>query len=653
MIYIRGLDLLISAGLSEVECASKRDEQPMTEGSDMNLHPRPRLTRARWTDLSGPWQFAYDDADAGLDGRWFEHPEHFDRTITVPFCPESKLSGIGDKSFHPYLWYRKTFTERPPEGGRLLLHFGAVDYRANVWVNGNLVATHEGGHSSFSADVTAALTPEGEQVIVVRAEDQPEDMTQPRGKQDWQATPHVIWYHRTSGIWQPVWLEPVGAVHIEKFHLTPDIARSCVTVEATLNRPLDAPGWLALSLSKDGEALAVQQARITGRTLKAVVHIPAGEHGVTRSDLYWTPETPHLIDVAATLISATGDEVDHIQSYFGLRTVGFDRGRFLLNDRPTFLRSVLQQGFWPESHLTAPSPEAIRREVELIKALGFNAARIHQKVEDPRFIYWCDKLGLMLWGEMAAAYDYSPGLVDRFTREWLSVVDRDRSNPSIVTWVPLNESWGVPDISLVEAQRDFASALYHLTRALDPSRPVISNDGWEHTRSDILGIHDYTQFPEQIRARYHTPEDVEKTLAGPGPQRKRLLLEPGDRRGQPVMLTEFGGLSFHPTSGEPWFGYATANSAEEYLAMVEGLFDAIHQSPELAGFCYTQITDTLQEKNGLYDENRQPKLPVDKLRDIITRPSAAIPTEALDAARRRAMHDSSKGTAPPVRAIGE
>ena len=622
----------------------------MAEGRE--LHPRPRLTRDRWIDLNGQWGFCYDDADEGLGARWFEHPEKFDRAITVPFCPESKLSGINDKSYHPYLWYRRTFTERPPAGGRLLLHFGAVDYRAHVWVNGNLVATHEGGHSPFSADITAALTPEGEQVIVVRAEDQPLDMTQPRGKQEWLTEPHVIWYHRTSGIWQPVWLEPVADVHIEMFHLTPDIATSTVTVEATFNRK--ARGWLALTLAKDGRALAAQQVRVTGTTLKTIVHIPSGDEGVSRSDLYWTPDSPHLIDVAADLISDEGDKLDQVESYFGLRTAGFDRGRFLLNDKPTFLRSVLEQGFWPDSHLTAPSPDALRQEVELIKALGFNAARIHQKVEDPRFIYWCDKLGLMLWGEMANAYEFSPAAVDRFTREWLSVVDRDRSNPSIVTWTPLNESWGVPDIAHSKAQQDYASALYHLTKALDPSRPVISNDGWEHTISDIWGVHDYTQFPAQIADRYYTPEDVQKTLAGPGPQRKRLLLEPTDSRGQPVMLTEFGGLSFHPASGEPWFGYATASSEEEYLKMVEDLFDAIHNSPELAGFCYTQITDTLQEKNGLYNERREPKLPVDKLRDIITRPSRSIPTEALDAARRKAMHDStSKETRDVIRAIGE
>jgi beta-galactosidase/beta-glucuronidase len=572
----------------------------------------------------------------------------------VPFPPEAKLSGINDKGFHPYLWYRRTFTERPAEGGRLILHFGAVDYRAHVWVNGHLVATHEGGHTPFSADITAALTAEGEQTIVVRAEDQPADLTQPRGKQEWLEEPHVIWYHRTSGIWQTVWLEPVADVHIGKFHLTPDIARSTVTVEATLNRPLKAPGWLAITLRAHGQVLAVQQVRVTGTILRTVIHIPAAEHGVHRGDLYWTPENPNLIAVSAVLLSESGEQADAIESYFGLRSTGFDRGRFLLNDRPTFVRSVLEQGFWPDSHLVAPTPEALKQEVELIKSLGFNAVRIHQKVEDPRFLYWCDRLGLMVWGEMANAYDYSAAAVERFTREWLSVVDRDRSNPCVVTWVPLNESWGVPDIALNKEQQDYASALYHLTKALDPTRPVISNDGWEHTKSDILGVHDYTQFPEQIVRRYYTPEDVEKTIKGPGPQRKRLLLNPEDQRGQPVMLTEFGGLSFHPADGEPWFGYATAETPEQYLAMVKGLFDAIHDSPELAGFCYTQITDTLQEKNGLLDENRKPKLPIDKLHDIISRPSKAIPSEALDVARRKAMHDSmASSPQAEIRAIGE
>ncbi|MBI4921318.1 MAG: glycoside hydrolase family 2 [Devosia nanyangense] len=602
---------------------------------DGTLHPRPRLTRAQWIDLNGTWQFAYDDADTGADERWQDDPGRFDREIIVPFPPESHLSGIGDTGFHPVLWYRRSFGATRTAGQRLILHFGAVDYRARVWVNGDLVATHEGGHTPFSADITASLRPDGEQIVVVRAEDQPTDVMQPRGKQDWQETPHVIWYNRTSGIWQAVWLEPVPDTYIADLQLTPDLATSTVKVEAAFNR--GHRGFLELRLSMGAQTLAAQSVWVDGIALETIVAIPAAQNGVHRDDLYWTPDNPHLISVSATLRDADTRPVDSVESYFGLRSVGIANGRFLLNDRPVFVRSVLEQGYWPQSHLAAPSPEALKEEVELIRSLGFNAVRIHQKVEDPRFLYWADHLGLMVWGEMANAYQYNPLLVERQTREWLDAVRRDRSHPSIVTWVPINESWGVSDIAQRKDQKDFATSLYHLTKAIDPTRPVISNDGWEHTISDIWSIHDYTQFREQLDSRYGTADAIALTLKEMRPTRKRLLLNPADQRGQPVMLTEFGGLSRHPKSGEAWFGYATAESDEEYLAMMAQLFDAIHESTDLAGFCYTQLTDTLQETNGLCDEHRQPKLPIERLRDIIWRPSRAVPSEALDLARQKAL----------------
>jgi len=615
------------------------EDKFVTDAPAAVLHPRPRLTRDRWTDLNGAWQFGYDDENLGLDQRWHTDAGHFDLTITVPFPPESEMSGINDKGFHPVVWYRRTFDQRPDEGGRLLLHFGAVDYSARVWVNGDLVATHDGGNTPFSADITASLKPEGEQVIVVRAEDQPGDVSQPRGKQDWLEKPHAIWYHRTTGIWQAVWLEPVPATHVTELQFTPDIATGTVKVEASFNRP--ATGWLALTLKKGDEVLAAQQVYVKGTAIETTVGLPAVQSGVSRDDLLWRPDAPNLISVTAKFFTEDGETTDGLESYFGLRTTTIAHGRFLLNDRPLFIRSVLEQGYWPKSHLAAPSAEALKEEVELIKSLGFNAVRIHQKIEDPRFLYWADHLGLLVWGEMANAYQFDAHAVDRFTREWLSAVKRDRSHPCIVTWTPLNESWGVNDISLRKDQQDYASALYHLTKAIDPSRPVISNDGWEHTKSDIWGLHDYTQYPDQIRDRYGSAEAVEQTLTEMRPTRKRLLLEPDDRRGQPVMITEFGGLSYYPKTGEAWFGYATAGTEEEYLSMMKALFDAIYESPVLAGFCYTQITDTLQETNGLLDENRKPKLPVEKLRDIIWQPSRAVPTEYLDIARQKALRTSS------------
>jgi beta-galactosidase/beta-glucuronidase len=607
--------------------------------TEQRLHPRPRVQRAEWIDLNGAWQFAYDDQDAGLAARWQDDPARFDRTIIVPFPPESESSGIGDTGFHPVLWYRRTFHATAKEGGRLLLHFGAVDYRAAVWVNGDLVATHEGGHTPFSADITASLAAGGEQVVVVRAEDQPLDVTQPRGKQDWLPKPHAIWYDRTSGIWQTVWLEPVPRTYVADLQLTPDLVTGSVRVEATLSAAHH--GYLDLALRIGDTDLAGQCVRVDGDAVDTIVTIPAAQNGVHRAWLYWTPETPNLIDVAVRLLDGDGRQVDTLTSYFGLRSVAVAKGRFLLNDRPTFVRSVLEQGFYPKSHLAAGGPEALKREVELIKALGFNAVRVHQKIEDPQFLYFADRLGLMVWGEIANTYQYNRQAAERLTREWIEAVRRDRSHPCIVTWVPINESWGVTDIAHRKDEQSFASALYHLTKALDPTRPVISNEGWEHTVSDIVGIHDYTQHGAQIRDRYLTRADVEKTLGGMAPAKRLLLLDPAAGRGEaPVMLTEFGGLSLHPKSGKQWFGYATAQSDEEYLAMMKGLFDAIYASEDLAGFCYTQLTDTQQETNGLYDENREPKLPVERLREIIWQPSAAIPTEALDIARQKALRTS-------------
>ncbi len=607
--------------------------------SEAQLHPRPRLTRERWVDLCGTWQFAHDDANQGLDARWQDHQESFTREIVVPFPPESELSGIGDTGYHPIVWYRRTFAAPQNSGERLILHFGAVDYSARVWVNGQLVATHEGGHSPFSADITTALSADAEQVVVVRAEDQPLDGTMPRGKQDWEPTPHVIWYDRTTGIWQPVWLEPVAATYLTAFHLVPDLIRSTVTIQARLNQ--GHTGWLAVTLRKGDEILAVQQVHVTRDTIETPIVIARAKNGQQRGDLYWSPERPNLISVTATLLGEDGEPVDAVESYFGMRSAGIGNGRFLLNGSPYFVRSVLEQGFWPKSHLAAPSPDALREEVELIKALGFNACRIHQKVEDPRFLYWADRLGLLVWGEMANAYEFSANAVDRFTREWLSVVERDRSNPSVVTWTPINESWGVEDIAANPAQQAYATAMYHLTKAIDPTRPVISNEGWEHTVSDIHGVHDYTQHGSQLTARFGSAEAIAETLGGMKPNRKRQLLI-ADAREQPVMLTEFGGISFHPAAGQNWMGYATVGSEADYLAILRDLFGAIYASSELAGFCYTQITDTQQERNGLYDENRKPKLPVAALRDIIWQPSSAIPTEHLDIARRKAIQ-LSKG----------
>ena len=604
-------------------------------------YPRPQLLRGEWTDLGGEWDLRFDDADTGLRDRWFAPATAvpFDRTIIVPFPPESPASGINDTGFHPVVWYRRSITAPPRDGGRTLLHFGAVDYRCTVWLGGSLLGHHEGGHTPFSFDITDVFDGVGEHALVVRAEDDPLDVAQPRGKQDWELDPHVIWYHRTTGIWQPVWLETVPDLHIDHLAFTPDVTTGSVVVTVELNRRPGVDTCLDVELSYEGEPLASHTIAVHSHRVDVTIVVPRQINGQNYEELLWSDASPRLIDVrlelgdrdsAATDTAVTDTAVsdtvptdtavtDTVFSYFGLRSATVDRGRFMLNDRPVFLRSVLSQGYWPQSHLAAPSADALRAEVQLIKDLGFNAARVHQKIEDPRFLYWADRLGLLLWEEMPSAYEFSSTAARRVVAEWSDVIRRDSSHPSIVTWVPLNESWGVQHIAHDATVREYARSLFHLTKSLDPTRPVVSNDGWEHLDSDIWSIHDYEASGDVVAARYADRASVDALFTGLGPAGRRLRLSDEPDRGQPVMLTEFGGIKFAPDSefDNAW-GYSTASSPDDFATRLGSLLDAVRSSDVLAGYCYTQLTDTGQETNGIVTADRTPKLPVDRVRAIMT-----------------------------------
>ncbi|GBF06356.1 beta-galactosidase/beta-glucuronidase [Deinococcus aerius] len=594
------------------------------------LHPRPQLTRERWDDLCGVWGFAHDDDDRGLDERWFEREDVFDQSITVPFPPESRASGLRATGYHPVVWYRRTVEVSPEDHtGRVLLHFGAVDYRAQVWVNGRLVAEHEGGHTPFTADLTSVLVPGETQVIVVRAEDDPHDLAQPRGKQDWEETPHAIWYHRTTGIWQPVWLEIVPRTHIQTLRWTPDVDRGRLSLVVRLNKASRQPLRVRVRLSIRGTRLADDTYALEGQEVRREVELDPVRYRAGRKDLLWGPRRPNLIDARITLLDDDDNVLDEVGSYTALRSVGVRDGRFQLNGSAYYLRLVLAQNYWPESHLAAPSEDALRREVELVKSLGFNGVRIHQKVEDPRFLYWCDRLGLLVWGEMANAYVFTTEAQRRLTREWLEVLERDYNHPCIVTWVPVNESWGVPDLEGDPAQRAFVRGLYELTKALDPTRPAIGNDGWELVEGDILGVHDYALDGDTLRERYHSAEALEQTLKTVQPSRRNFYLAGHHRRGEPVMLTEFGGLSHAPSESERWWGYGTLPDTDALLARYEDLVSAVLDSPVIAGFCYTQLTDTEQETNGLLRGDRTPKLDPERVREVTSRVSRAVQHDVL------------------------
>jgi beta-galactosidase/beta-glucuronidase len=609
-------------------------------GSQEGDYPRPQMVRDQWTDLDGFWDFAYDDEDRGEQEGWYRSGhEAFTRRISVPFPPESSASGIDDPAFHQVLWYRRSVSV-PTDIGlkRLILHFGAVDYKATVWAGGQSVGHHEGGHTPFSCDLTGPAKAGPELVIVVRAEDAPQDLMQPRGKQSWAEQPRDIWYARTSGIWQPVWLEVVPELHIVSTNWQPDVRHATVGFDIALSRVPKGLVTVRARLSQSGRLLAEHASRLYEPHSHLDIALSAVPGLREMEDLWWSPSAPNLIDAEVCLVDDDGADIDRVLCYFGLRSVEVADGKFLLNGSPFYLRLALEQGFWPESHLAAPSSGALRTEVELIKELGFNGVRLHQKIEDPRFLYWADRLGIVVWSEMPSAYVYSSRVVERVTKEWLEVLERDRSHPSIIAWVPLNESWGVNDIEAREEEANFALSLYHLTKAVDPARPVVSNDGWEHVKSDIWTIHDYSPTGAGLRERYGDREQLARSLNGRRWARRVLLPHFDEDRGQPVVLSEFGGLSYAPAPDEEWFGYATVGSPREFAEQLKDLVDAICENDQISGFCYTQLTDTGQERNGLLDQHRRPKLPVAELREIFSRVAKAVPHEELEISRRRAQN---------------
>jgi beta-galactosidase/beta-glucuronidase len=588
-------------------------------------HPTPNFARPGWTSLDGEWDFAYDDGDVGRDEGWFEPGSAaFGRTIMVPFPPESPASGVNDTGFHSVLWYRLTITaEQLGNGGEResVLHFGAVDQVAQVWCDGNYLGEHVGGQTPFSFALPQHPARGGVgHTIVVRAFDDPLDSETPRGKQDWRESAHSIWYNRTSGIWQPVWLESVARSRVHEVVWRPSLLARAVDGELTLSERPAQDVRVRIVLSHQGGRLAELSYLTGARTSRFRIPIDALDNAEEAPRLYWSPESPALIDAVIELEPLSGPS-DLVTSYFGFREVAVGSGAFLLNERPYYLRSVLEQGYWPESHLAAPSGDALRAEVESIKALGFNAARIHQKAEDPRFLYWADRLGLMLWGESAAAYTFSSDAVVSLANEWSALVRRDRNHPAIVTWVPFNESWGVHRIGASTQQQQFSQSLTSLTRALDPTRPVVSNDGWEHVDSDILSVHDYSDDPDTIRARYGTTDAAAATIRSGRPAHRALTVSEAQRDRYsagiaPLMLTEFGGISY-AGDGSTW-GYSTVESDQEFIERLRALFDAVRDCSPVVGFCYTQLTDTMQEANGLLRADRTPKVPIAELHAVVT-----------------------------------
>lgn len=556
----------------------------------MNLpraeYPRPQFVRPHWHCLNGEWEFAFDDDNRGLEKGWASGNRHLDRTILVPYPFESKLSGIGDTGGHDTVWYRRQFSVPGQwQSRRVYLHFGAVDYRCHIWLNGTLIGAHIGGHTPVRLEVTRFLRRELN-TLVVRVKDPPTDPSIPRGKQSWKPQSEGIYYTRTTGIWQPVWLEAVADPHIVAVRILPDVD----AMRARFDFDLRGAAQLRVKIG-DREWTAAEGEKTVVADLRGAP--------------LWTPENPHLLDVEFSF----GE--DHVQSYFGLRKVHTEGGKFFLNNKPYHQKLVLDQGYWPDGVLAAPSDEALKADIVWAKKFGFNGARKHQKVEDPRWLYWADTLGFLVWGEMANAHLFSADAAHRLLTEWQSVLARDFNHPCIVAWAPINESWGVPQIFEDPQQQAFVRALYWLTRSLDATRPVVDNDGWEHTEAtDLFTVHDYEKSGAKFSERWAALAQDRKSL--PEKVHRPLLVRGSDYRGQPLLLTEYGGIAYLPSfaqAPEKSWGYGGIEPDEKsFLARYRDITRAVMAHPAFHGFCYTQLADVEQEINGLLTCERKPKV---------------------------------------------
>lgn len=590
-------------------------------------YPRPQLLREKWQPLDGTWQFRVDPTSMGIQEGWYHGEWAESENIVVPYPPESAMSGLERTVGNETIWYRTPFSTSSSTDAnsediskkRTILNFGAVDYRCDVWVNGQHQGHHRGGSVPFSFDITEAIRDDGDGVIVVRVTDDALDLSMPRGKQDWVEVPHAVWYGRTSGIWQSVWLEQVAAVHITKLAWGCRCMTEGATLTATLSAAAPKGTNLSVKLRKGEVELATTSVNVVGYAVDLVIPIAEMQNGQGWEEFAWSPESPTLLDAKVTL-DVPGQDPDQVASYLGLRTVQIDAGWISINGRPIYLRSVLEQGFWPDSHLSAPSTESLRHEVELVTRLGFNSVRVHQKIEDPRYLMWADRFGVLVWAEMPAAYEFSADAVERTTQEWIQRIRRDISHPSIVTWVPMNESWGTPELTRHEDQRAYLVALTNLTRALDPSRPVVSNDGWEHMDTDVVSIHDYAATGQEIVERYGSNNALEQAFAGLAGSGRRVFVGETSFSGQPIMITEFGGVKLSSDwedKSDSW-GYSEIQNPKDFAKKLLELVEGVRACPGVTGFCYTQLTDTGQEQNGLLYDDRTPKIPVEEIRAAIT-----------------------------------
>lgn len=572
-------------------------------------HPRPDFMRENWLNLNGNWEFAFDDADAGRREKWYLPGKKLEQSITVPFAYQTKLSGLGPTDeIHPVLWYRRNL--RLPDhmkDRRILLHFGAVDFEADVYINGELAGSHRGGYTPFTLDISRLLK-SGDNDLCLRAEDRP-DCSQPRGKQYWARGLMGCWYTPVSGIWQTVYLEAVGDTAFSRIHLTPDYDRHLCVADLSLDAQPDEPLEVEIRLSFKDSPVRFLRTETTSRRLSLPIDLMV--QGSPEPLHVWTPDHPELYD-ADVILRREGEVLDRIHTYFGLRKIEVVKGKVYLNNCPLYQRLVLDQGYWPDSLITPPSDEALQEDIRATLAFGYNGARKHQKMEDPRYYYWADRLGLLVWGELPSPYEFSPESINNLYETFSGFIDRDFNHPCIIAWVPLNESWGVRRIYTDPRQQALARMLYQAAKSLDGTRLVSSNDGWEQVETDICALHDYAAEGAVLSAHFASREAVEQHACDWRPTYARGVTPTGT---EAFLVTEYGGIAFRDLGlqgdaggMESWGYHDKVDGEDAFFARFRSVTEAIRAIPYCQGYCYTQLTDVMQEVNGLLTPDRKPKV---------------------------------------------
>ncbi len=559
-------------------------------------HPKPQFKRENWLNLNGEWQFEYDYGNSGVERKFFSNSCTYSQKIQVPFCPESQLSGIGNVDFLNSVWYKRTFTITEEQLQNLvLIHFGAVDYEAEIYINEQKCGTHKGGYVSFSFDITEYVKV-GENTIVVHAVDDTRSRLVPSGKQSEAYESRHCMYTRTTGIWQTVWLKFVPKTHIKKMKYYTDIHNATVTIVAELC----GSGTFCAKAFYQGIAVGSVEMDSQGGIATATLSLSETH--------LWEVGNGRLYD----LILTYGDDI--VESYFGLRSLRLDGYKFLINEKSVFQRLVLDQGFYPEGIYTAPDDTELVADIERSLAMGFNGARLHEKVFEERFLYHCDRLGYIVWGEYpnwGLDHSYADSIYG-ILPEWLEVIERDFNHPSIVGWCPYNETW---DISGRKQYDDSLALVYKVTKNADPTRPCIDSSGNFHVLTDIYDLHDYEQNVEEFSKHYQ--ELGKSNVLDFWRAYNERQVYNGN---MPFFVSEYGGIGWNSESG---WGYGnTPKSEDEFLERLKGLTDILLDNPYMFGFCYTQLTNVEQEQNGLYTYDRKPKFAPEIIHDIFARKAA-------------------------------